>query len=353
MIRNTLSLQDRVQKAAEVLYPVEFDHESNVPLKSDTGFKLKEALACLGIEIGDEFSEKIIDAETTTEEMIRDKILDFFGRSVDKAPKPARLAAACAILKGRDPFKKDEVVTPMPVAGVGLAPNVTVFKPDSTVSSGAELVVKHLEALRPVSQLKDRELLEKYVQERDFDTERELDLRAKGQPFIVLENGSKKEPGKEVIDIAESLELLKRARKGRVNNTIIAYGDKVANVYRITELNMDDRKTELCPICGAALYKGYCEECELNFQPVGMDARAYMKLVVDSGKFQKDSYADRKALHVSAMKGLDDLKVTWPSLSKEFDELKETNDLPRLVTIEPRPSRRMADPFHVSGNRSY
>ena len=333
MSRNTLSLQDRVQKAAEVL-------------QTDAD-KIKEALACLGIEIGDEFSESLIDAETTTEEMIRVKILDFLGHGTDKAPKPARIAAAVAILKGKDPFKKAEE---KPTD----APTVSVVEPSKTSSSGADLVVAHLEAMRPITQFKDRELLERYVLERDFEIERELDHRSRSQPFVILKESGKKEPGKEPIDVEESLNLLKRARKGKVNNTIVPYGDKVANVYRITELNMDDRKVELCPICGEALYKGYCEKCELNFQTVTPEARAYTRLIAEeSGRFQKDSFADRKALHASAVKGLEDLRSTWPSMSKHYDDLAETNDLPKLVIIENRPSRRVADPFHVAGNRSF
>lgn len=336
MNRSTLSLQDRVAKAAEIL-------------KTDSD-KVKQALECLGIEIGDEFSESLIDAETTTEDMIREKLLDFLGRSSDPktAPKPARLAAAVAILKGRDPFKKEEE-KPADVLTL-----TTADASSYTASSGVSLVVKHLESLRPIQTLKDRELLEKYVQERDYEVEQELHKRAKGQPFIVLKDGEKKEPGKEVIDVDYSMDLLKAARKGRINPTIAPYGDKVANVYRITELNLDDRKVELCPVCGETLYKGYCEKCELNFQPIGKDERAYMRLVVEnSSRFDKGSFADRKALHASAVKGLDDLRSTWPSMGPHFDELKATDSLPKLVLIEGRPSRTIADPFHMSGNRTF
>jgi hypothetical protein len=338
---NTLSLQDRVAKAAEVLDTKSSEDPS---LKTATGFRISDALEKhLGIEM-DEFGEKLIDAETTSEEMI--------GKALDKAfsddpPKPARMAAAVAILKGRDPFKKPEEKTDE-------TPSVTLDTSSATVSSGADLVVKHLEALRPIQTYKDRELLEKYVQERDYEMEQELHKRAKGQPFIVLKDGEKKEPGKEVIDVDYSMDLLKSARKGRINPTIAPYGSKVANVYRITELNLDDRKVELCPVCGETLYKGYCEKCELNFQPVGKEERSYMRLVVEnSSRFQKDSFADRKALHASAVKGLDDLRATWPSMGPHFDELKATDSLPKLVLIENRPSRNVADPFHTTGNRSF
>jgi len=340
-----LPLRDRIQKAAEIL--------------KVNPSQVEVALDIIGIEVGDDFSESLIDAESTTEEMLSKEIAKVMSYTTGEdhvEPKPARLAAAVAYLKGRDPFKKNEkepvVLASSDESGVGL----TVPAPESSITmSVLEKVTAALTVdNRPPSQLKDRELLERYVRERDYECERELDLRAKGQPFIVLKDSEKREPGKEPIDVEESLALLKRARRGKVNSTIVPYGDKVANVYRITELNMDDRKVELCPICGEALYKGYCEKCSLNFQVVGKDERAYMKLIVDhSGRFQKDSFADRRALHASGVKGLDDLRSTWPSMSKLFDELNETGDLPKLVIIENRPPRTIADPFHVAGNRSY
>jgi mRNA-degrading endonuclease YafQ of YafQ-DinJ toxin-antitoxin module len=334
-----LSCIDRVQKAAEIL-------------KTKQSV-VEKALEVVGIEIDDDLADSLLDAESTTEKMLSDEITKVMSATTEDHvdPKPARVAAAVAVLKGRDPFKKADAETS------GKAEDTKVFL-DSSGSTLTETMGKIAVALsvdnRLPSQLKDHELLARYVAERDYECERELDLRAKGQPFIVLKDVGKHEPGKEPIDVEESLALLKRARRGKVNNTIVPYGDKVANVYRVTELNMDDRKVELCPICGESLYKGYCEKCEMSFQTIGKFERAYMKLIVDhSGRFQRDSFADRKALHASAVKGLDDLRSTWPSMSKLFDDLKESDDLPKLVIIGNRPSRRVADPFHVAGNRSY
>jgi hypothetical protein len=327
MNRNTLSLSDRVQKAAEIL-------------KTDSE-KIKQALECLGIDVGDEFSEKLIDAETTTEDMIRSRLLDFLGHGLDPktAPKAARVAAAVAILKGKNPF---ETATEVPAVSP-VAPQA----PDIVTA-----IAKVLESSKPVQQLKDKELLERYVAERDYEMEQELNRRAKNQPFVILKKNGKHEAGKEPIDVEASYDLLRAARKGRTNPTIVPYEGAVANVYRITELNINDRRVELCPICGETLYKGYCERCESNFEGIAKDERAYVHLVAISGKFNRDSFADRKALLVSAAKGLDDLRTTCPGVSKKFDELKETEDLPRLVIIENRPSR-VSDPFHVAGNRTF
>jgi hypothetical protein len=128
---------------------------------------------------------------------------------------------------------------------------------------------------------------------------------------------------------------------------------KIVRVYRITELNPDDRIVELCPICGEILYKGYCPKCELDFSGVGDDERSYVKLISNSEKFNAKSHSDRKAVHASASKGLEDLRITWPSIAPTFDDLKLTNSLPKLRMIKNIPATQVADPFHVSGNRQF
>jgi hypothetical protein len=244
--------------------------------------------------------------------------------------------AAVAILKGADPFKKDppEQKPAIPVLQEG---------------SLSEIV----KALRDIYKMKDRELIELYDKERDMEVEQELNRRAKNQPFIILK-GIQYEPGKEMIDIEQSVEQLKRARKGyTVPAWVPGIDSRIVRVYRITELNPEDRIVELCPICGEILYKGYCSKCELNFSGVDDDSRAYVKLVAACEKFNAKSHSDRKALHASSTKGLGDLRTTWPSIAPTFEELKLTNNLPRLRMIKNIPATQVADPFHVSGNRSY
>lgn len=326
MDRNTISLQERVKNAAQILKVEESEIEK----------ALSEGL---GIEYDDEDAAELMDAESTTEAMVSDALSTHV-----KGYKVARGAAAVAWLKGRDPFAKPE----------DDKPKMEVTNGDPGTGSLTATVSKIIDATKPIAQHKDRELLERYVSERDYEMEQELHKRAKGQPFVVLTDSERHEPGEEPIDIDYSLELLRRARKGYVNNTIVPYKDTVVNVYRITELNKDDRKVELCPICGETLFKGYCEGCELNWSPVGKDERAYVYLIAEhSGRFQKESFADRKAIHASAMKGLADLRKTWPSMAKLFDDRKEIDDLPKLVLLESRPSKAPEDPYHVAGNRSF
>jgi hypothetical protein len=115
---------------------------------------------------------------------------------------------------------------------------------------------------------------------------------------------------------------------------------------------MQDRIVELCPICGDAMYKGFCDKCQLNFGNVGPDERAYVKLIVDKTGFDPRSLSDRKAVHASASKGLSDLRLTWPCTAYLFDELKLTNDLPRLRIMSSKPSS-VADPFFNNGSRAF
>ena len=78
-----------------------------------------------------------------------------------------------------------------------------------------------------------------------------------------------------------------------------------------------------------------------------------MKLVVNCEKFNVKSHSDRKAVHASASKNLSDMRITWPSISPTFDDLKATNSLPKLRMIKNMPAVQVADPFHVSGNRAF
>jgi len=219
------------------------------------------------------------------------------------------------------------------------------------ISTSGPSISEIIRSNRPIEQWADRELLERYIKDREAEVETELHKRAKQQPFLILKPG-KFEPGKEEIELEISLELLKTARK-RTNPSMIPYGEAVSPVYRITELNPQDRVIELCPICGESLYKGFCEKCQVNFSGIGNDERVYVNLVSKSDKFRADCMSDRKALVTSALKGLDDLKLTWPSMIKLFDELKLTNSFPRLKVIENRPSRTIADPFFMDGNRAF
>lgn len=264
---------------------------------------------------------------------------DIVGILVSAGAKKLPAKAAAGILKSGEATKAPETV-PVPEKAPAVA----------DIGRTLEQLTR---SLKPIGSMSDAELLDEYIRTRDYEMEQELHKRAKFQPFCLLLPG-KQEPGKEQIDVAPTLELLKSARK-RTNPTFLPHGDTVVPVYRITELNVADRIIEYCPFCGEqrTLYKGYCEHCQTNFSDMGDDERAYLAMIAQADNFNVESVSDRKYAHASAVKGLEDLKKTWPSLSQVFEEKKATGNLPRLRTIAPRPNTQVADPFHVSGNRSF
>jgi hypothetical protein len=305
-------LSARVQKASEILG---VDPE-----------KIMTALASEGIDDSPQ-GIMILDSPTTNLGDINNILF-----SVDKAlqGKNLKVRVAAAIIKDADCERpRNETVVNNNLSGQSIA--------------------DALKAVRPIQQWNDRELLEKYAQDRDPEIEQELHKRANSRHFVVLKKG-KFEQGKEEIDIENTLELLKLARKKVTPSFIPIPGTTiVAPVYFITELNMADRMVELCPICGESLFKGFCEKCQVNFSGIGDDERAYVKLIADSDDI--NSRTDRKDVVTSASKGLEDLKTTWPTLAPKFDELKLTNNLPRLRIISSRPNTM--DPFFVDGNRTF
>jgi hypothetical protein len=317
---NLTSISARFEKAAEVLKL----QDSEVP-------RFKEVLSSIGIE-EDEMGLKYLNSHVVTHEDLNNVLCEHFDDNGLFCIK-----AATMYLKGDDPFEEAPVV-----------------KPNSAESgnSSNEALIQFIQANKPIGQMTDVELLALWDKNRDDRTEQELNRRAKGQPFVILKS-STQTPGKEEIDHEYTLDMMKAARK-RNTPTIIPYRNNTfASVYKITELNLNDRIIEICPICGEILWKGYCTTCDSNFAGVGDDERSYIKLIVDSGKINEKSVSDRKAVIVSAAKGVEDLKMTWPGLYKEFEELKLTGNLPKLRKIANRPAQAPADPFHVSGNRQF
>lgn len=325
MSTNLTSVSVRFQKAAESLKL----QDSEVP-------KLKEALSAIGIE-EDEDGLKYLNSKVISPE----DLIEILTKNFEVKGKFC-IKAAAMYLKGDDPFEADEPTVVK--TEIGVSENTTT-----------DALVQFIQANKPIGQMTDAELLAMWVTNRDEAMEQELARRAKGQAFIVLKAG-KHLPGKEQVDTEYTLELLKAARK-RTNPTIVPYeGNTFATVYKITELNINDRIIEMCPVCGEILWKGYCGACDSNFSGVGDDERAYVSLVANSGKMNPKSSSDRKALVVCSGKGIDALKQDWPILASTFDELKVTGTLPKLKKIADRPSQApnpVQDPFHISGNRKF
>lgn len=308
---NLSSVSSRIEKVSEM---------TKISVKD-----LTDSLLVLGVETDDEGLQLLNSIPA-------DDILDTMLQNIKKDIPILKKKAAIAILHGWDPFAKSEEKT----------------KPSSE-SNITSTIVESIKAMRSIKELKDKDLLELYNKERDYEVEQEIHRRANHQAFIVLEQGDQT-PGKEKINIEASLDLLKIARKGKTPE-MIPVGDSIFPTYKITELNITERIVEICPICGETLYKGYCTKCQVNLSSIGDDERAFMKLVLDDGSLNRTVYADRTAIIELAKAGLEQLKATWPKTSKKFDELKITNSLPKVRILKSTPST-MADPFYRSNGNN-
>jgi hypothetical protein len=320
------TIEGRIQKAAEVLKVQETEFQSIVK-------------ATFGIELNAE-GLQMLDAQTTTEQVIVE-MLSGYG-----FPKLCLLATS-AILKGRDPFSKENVKS-IYQEGSGVS-----VKNDLTVEGSviAHEFVELTKNLRDPKQMKDKELLEMFNEDRDYEVLNELHKRAGFQFFVVLKPGQEGKVKKD-IDIEMSLDLLKRSRR-MTNPSLVRQGETFVNIYRITELDPEDQIVELCPFCGEIVYKNFCEKCSADFGNTGDDEKVFIKLVTEMESFDKNSLSDRRAVLASASKGLDDLRKTWPRVNKKYEELKVIGELPKLKKNRSLPSSKPADPFHVSGNRTF
>ena len=236
------TIESRIKKAAEVL---------KVPQSEVEGVLKSE----FGIESNDE-GLMLLDAQTTTEQYLLD--------ALNKLTWPKlKILAVVAILKGRDPFSKVEnAVQSTNDGSVKQPPKDTTIESPSVI---AQTVIELTKSLRDPKQMKDKELLELYDKERDYEVEQELHRRAGFNFFIVLKPGASDKDGKKAIDIEMSLDLLKRSRR-MVNPSLVKQGDVYVNVYRITELNPEDQVVDLCPFCNEITYKGYCEKDNSDLQ---------------------------------------------------------------------------------------
>jgi hypothetical protein len=308
------SIDNRYQKATDVL-------------RLEKVAVLEEILEKQGIR-KDEEGLRYLDSDIVSEEKLEEIFSTSFPNTGFFSVK-----AAVLYLKGIDPF-------------------IPLVKEDKEKDSGMNILLKYMRENKPVEQMSDKDLINLWIEKREESMERELNKRAKGQPFIILKM-KKTEPGKEIIDAEFSLEMLKSSKK-RANPSIVPYENNTfTTVYRITELNIDDRLIEYCPFCGETLWKSYCSKCESNLSGIGDDERVFIKMVVDAKKINVKTMSDRKAAIVCALKGIEQLKESWPSLRDRFDEQKLLGTLPVLKTLANRPPNIKVDPFNISGNRTF
>jgi hypothetical protein len=291
--------------------------------------EILEVLKNLGIDDTPE-GLMLLDSVITTTDYLEDS-LHLSNNSIPIL----KVKVAVAILKGRDPFVKSEVAMASKKESEGTVTNA---------------IVDALKAQRPIEQLKDKELLELFQEDRDEKIAQELNRRANGMPFIVITIGKTK-AGLENINIEATADLLKRARKGIAQQNIVIEGGSVP-VYKISELDPESLINEICPICEERdLYRGYCDKCNMLFTGLSDDVQKFMMLVARSSGFSRKTASDRKDLYETAKKGFDALVSEWPSVAKEFKRLQIIDELPKLRRARSTPSV-LKDPFYRDSNNN-
>lgn len=295
---------------------------------------LKKTLQEIGIT-ADDSGIKILQSNAVTVDYLEHELSTALQESANKKVPAIKVRVASDILKNGSEAEKEEKVKA----------DQEAIKEKIPGKEFTETVAQLLVAQRPIKNWKDEELLTNYAESRDEDIALELNRRANGHPFIVLHTGeTASETAK--INIAVSLDLLKRARKNIVQSSIAVEGGPVP-VYKINELDPQSLTAEVCPICGERdLYRGYCDKCMISFENIPEDAKAFIHLVVKEGLISRDSLSDKQAILKLATEGMDSLRKQWPTVSKLFDQLKASDDLPKLKRRRSTPAQ-FKDPFNA------
>jgi hypothetical protein len=300
-----MSFTERTEKAATIL-----------GIKQE---KLTEHLKSQGIE-----DCSLLDAITTTVSDIETILYSLLGEF--KSNIILKVRAAVSFLRGIDPFLKTE----------------------STESRSELSTIKALfEANKPITNWSDKDVLEGYIESNRDDLEAELQRRSKGQPFIVLKEGSNEE-----VDINASLMMLKKARKEIIPSIQQTPDKRTIQVFKVENYHIDNRIRYESPLRpGVTLFDGYCPQSKFNFTKVSEKARQMLRLIYE--KEGKMNHLQEKQLVDTAENGEIELATLYPEIYIDFKEKEIMGTLPKLTIVAPLETKK-ADPFYQAGNhRSY
>lgn len=273
-------------------------------------------LFALGIENTAD-GESLLVADTTTESDARAIMVDGKGAYPAHVPhtemvKIARFKAGWAVLKGRG--QKPEVVDENDHAYAGIG--------------------KLVEAIKPVTQLKDKELLARYDLDAPSDVMEELKRRSHDRPFIVFDG----ETTRVMVDV--SAELLSLARRHEVPSTYMV-DNKLVRTHRVGEFPM--LFVEECPLHpDYILADGFCEKCQDTWKGVEDAKRVAARVALNLGAVHADDLAEiQGAMVLVGNGGLAGI----PRVALELEELRCEKKLP---VLRRRMSRTgSSDPFYV------
>lgn len=204
----------------------------------------------------------------------------------------------------------------------------------------ATRIIEAIASNRPVSQWKDRELVEAYGIDASSEVIDELKKRAYGKAIIAFDDISK---GK--IDVDITFDMLRESRRRKLPN-IFNQDGRVYLLYVVGDFpSVIYEESPLVP--GSMLFNGFCDKCEMSFDGIDKEAKQFLRVIVEEGRCP--SLSDRMSilgLIAAAKSGIGELRKLFPSVSIKFDELKRKENLPSLKADSSDESKsKVADPF--------
>jgi hypothetical protein len=293
-------IHQRLKKAAEVM-----------KITEDAVWTM---LGKVGVEKGDADALVVLDATDFH------RMLQLLGDDlVPDGVKPARFALGFAALNGYAKPKGDDV---------------------------ASVLREHVAQSRPISQYKDRELIEKYSPEAPTDVVDELRKRSNDRAFIVFGDGG------EAVDVDNSVQMLRIARQQETKSSHVittSEGNKAVRLYRVGEF--PSFWIEESPIhADVVLVDGYCEKCGDTWKGISPEDRVIVRVAKNAGYVQDNKAAVASLIEKVRAEGSKHL-LKIPAVKLRHEELSEANQLPILRRRVGASKSGVKDPLFV--HRSY
>jgi len=199
---------------------------------------------------------------------------------------------------------------------------------------------KVVEYIKPIGQLSNKDLLQRYKDNPDDSSvEEELKKRSQEKNCIAFY--------KEEIDVDLSASLLSKAKKGIQIPTVLSSNGKI---YRIRAVGHFPQETyEVCPVTETILFENYSEALGVTWR-IPLESRQFIWLMKDQG-IKIDAFVANNIQDLYEQKGMDGLKLQYPKIAELFENLSELGELPTLKTNVSSKYSKSSDPFR--GNRKF
>ena len=302
------NLASKVSKAAPyVVIP-------SCPLKIDGEQTIWACLNKLGI-YDDEISYELLMSKDCKEGDARAVFCE-----TEKLPVP-RFRKIWSILKEGSEEEKDE----------------SKYSNSSTTSALKEVIAN----IRPIGQLSNKELLDRYALNfEDSAVEEELKKRSCGTNCIAFID-------KKTIDVGISASLIAKAKKGIKVPSVLKKDNKLYNIRPVGEFPQE--AYDVCPVTGCLLFDGYSEELGITWT-VHLEVKQFIWLMNDQG-IKIDAFTANNIQKMAETEGFDAIKLQYPKITELYEGLSDTGGLPSLKEKLNSKQTQKIDPFR--GNRRF